>query len=167
VQLASLVDRTRHGAHFAVLHGRDVLYVIEERAPGRPPLVTDAGVRLPAHLTASGRAMLAALPPQQVRALYPDPEAFVTRNGRGPRSPSALRQILADVRRLGHALEDGEVTPGFGSVGAAVVDHTGHPVASVAVTYPNEDVSGPRRAQLAVRVVETARTLSKRISGTR
>src|SRR3546814_2716789 len=51
--LAELVDRTGQSAHLAVLHGRDVLYVIEERAPGRPPLVTDVGVRLPAHLTAS------------------------------------------------------------------------------------------------------------------
>ena len=167
VQLAALVDRTRHGAHFAVLHGRDVLYVIEERAPGRPPLVTDAGVRLPAHLTASGRAMLAALPPQQVRALFPDPDAFVSRNERGPRSPSALRLALADTRRMGYAIEDGEVTPGFGSVGAAVVDHNGHPLASVAITYPDTEVSAQRRAQLAARVVETARTLSRRISGAR
>ena len=51
-----------------------MLYVIEERAPGRPPLVTEVGVRLPAHLTASGRAILAALPTAQVRALYPDRE---------------------------------------------------------------------------------------------
>ena len=59
-------------AHLAVLHGREVLYVVEERAPGRPSLVTDVGVRLPAQLTASGRAMLAALPAAQVRALFPD-----------------------------------------------------------------------------------------------
>ena len=45
--LAELVDRTGQSAHLAVLHGRDVLYVVEERAPGRPPLVTDVGVRLP------------------------------------------------------------------------------------------------------------------------
>jgi DNA-binding IclR family transcriptional regulator len=167
VQLAALVDRTRHGAHFGVLHGRDVLYIIEERAPGRPPLVTDAGVRLPAQLTASGRSMLAALPPQQVRALFPDPAAFVLRNERGPRSPSALRQILVDVRRLGYAVEDGEITPGFGSVGAAVVDHNGHPVAGIAVTYPVEEVAPQRRVQLAARVVETARQLSRRISGAR
>ena len=51
--------QTTHNAHLAVLHGRDVLYVIEERAPGRPLLVTDVGVRLPATLTASGLAMLA------------------------------------------------------------------------------------------------------------
>ncbi len=69
--LARLVDRVGQSAHLVVLHGADVLYVIEERAPGRPPLVTDVGVRLPAHLTASGRAILASLPAAQVTALYP------------------------------------------------------------------------------------------------
>lgn len=59
--LADLVDRVGESAHLAVLHGRDVLYVLEERAPGRPPLITDVGVRLPAHLTASGRALLSGL----------------------------------------------------------------------------------------------------------
>ncbi|MDT4893681.1 MAG: hypothetical protein QOE97_2716 [Pseudonocardiales bacterium] len=165
VQLAALVDRTGHSARLGVLHGRDVLFVLEERAPGRPPLVTDAGVRLPAQLTASGRAMLAALPAQQVRALYPDPSAFVVRHQRGPRSPSALRQLLADVRRLGHAVEEAEVTPGFASVAAAVIDHTGHPVASIALTYPQEEIDERRRAELAERVIDTAAALSKRISG--
>jgi DNA-binding IclR family transcriptional regulator len=165
VPLATLVDRTRQNAHLGVLHGRDVLYLIEERAPGRAPLVTDVGVRLPAHLTASGRAMLAALPPQQVRALFPDPSAFVLRHDVGPRSPSALRQLLVDVRRNGYAVEDGEVTPGFASVAAAVLDHTGHPVAGVAMTFPNREVGQQRRVQLAERVVDTARILSRRIGG--
>ncbi|HWH94606.1 MAG TPA: helix-turn-helix domain-containing protein, partial [Baekduia sp.] len=57
--LADLVTRTTHNGHFAMLHGADVLYVIEERAADRASLVTDVGVRLPAHLTASGLAMLA------------------------------------------------------------------------------------------------------------
>src|SRR4051794_11946369 len=33
--MARLVDRTTHNGHFAVLHGREVLYLIEERAAGR------------------------------------------------------------------------------------------------------------------------------------
>jgi DNA-binding IclR family transcriptional regulator len=165
VQLATLVDRTGHAARLGVLHGRDVLFVLEERAPGRPPLVTDSGVRLPAQLTASGRSMLAVLPPQQVRALFPDPSAFVVRHDRGPRSPSALRQILVEVRRLGYASEDGEVTPGFGSVAAAVLDHAGHPIASIAVTFPQSEVAPKDRAVLAERVVDTARRLTRRIGG--
>lgn len=164
--LAELVDRTGHGAHLAVLHGRDVLYVIEERAPGRPPLVTDVGVRLPAHLTASGRAILAALPASQVRALYPDRDAFVDRHGKGPASLSALRAVLSETRQRGHATEDGEVTPGLRSVAAAVLDHNAHPVAGVAVTFPDEDAGSERTAaQVAAAVTETAARLTRRVSG--
>jgi DNA-binding IclR family transcriptional regulator len=161
--LAQLVDTVGQSAHLAVLHGRDVVYVVEERAPGRPPLVTDVGVRLPAHLTASGRAVLAALPQAQVRALYPDRSAFVDRHGLGPTSLSALRTLLSETRQRGYAVEEGEVTPGFASVAVAVLDHNGHPVAGVAVTYPSdEDLDLPAAIQATQR---TAATLTRRLGG--
>src|SRR5690349_24270819 len=165
--LARLVAATEQNGHFAVLHHRDVLYVIEERAPGRPSLVTDVGVRLPAQLTASGRAMLAALPAAQVRALFPSPEAFVTRHEAGPRTISALRRLLADVRRTGYAVEDGEVTPGFASVAVAVLDHARHPVAGVAVTFPCSASSAPPvvAPSLVNEVARTARAITARIGG--
>lgn len=165
VPLATLVDRTGHNAHLAVLHGREVIYLIEERAPGRPPLVTDVGVRLPAQLTASGRAILAGLPASHVRALFPHPSSFVLRNERGPTSLSALRQLLVVTRRRGYADEDGEVTEGFSSVGVAVIDHTGHPVAAVAVTYPSERIEADTRPAIAVQVRRIAHELSHRIGG--
>ena len=161
--LATLVDEVGQSAHLAVLHGRDVLYVLEERAPGRPPLVTDVGVRLPAHLTASGRAILAALPASQVRALYPDRSAFVDRHGIGPASPSALRSLLVETRQRGYALEDGVVTPGFASVAAVVLDHTGHPAAGVAVTFPTDDPPDLPTTIAATR--RTAERLTTRIGG--
>jgi DNA-binding IclR family transcriptional regulator len=164
--LADLVADTTHNGHFAVLHGADVLYVIEERAPGRASLVTDVGVRLPAHLTASGLAMLAALPPAQVRALFPDRAALVERSaGRGPRTPAELRRVLAETRRAGHATEDGYVTPGFASVAAPVLDHGGHPVAAVALTFPAR-ATAPR-APLADAVVAAATEVGRRIHGQR
>ncbi|MGN6253248.1 MAG: IclR family transcriptional regulator [Marmoricola sp.] len=161
--LSRLVDRLGQSAHLAVPHGRDVLYVLEERAPGRPPLVTDVGVRLPAHLTASGRALLAALPAPQVRALFPDRSAFVRRHDRGPATPSALRALLADTRQRGHAEEDGEVSPGFASVAAAVLDHNAQPVAAVAVTWPTAE--GADVAAAVREVVDTAALLGRRIRG--
>ncbi len=161
--LAGLVDRIGHSAHLAVPHGRDVLYVVEERAPGRAPLVTDVGVRLPAHLTASGRAILAALPASQVRALYPDRNAFVDRHGRGPQSLRALRAVLTETRRRGYATEDGEVTPGFASVAAAVLDHNGTPVAGIASTYEADEEIDLEGLVEAVR--DTARAVSRRIGG--
>ena len=162
--LARLVDELGHSAHLAVLHGRDVLYVIEERASGRPSLVSDVGVRLPAHLTASGRAILAALPANQVRALFPGKEAFVDRTGRGPTSLTALRSVLAETRQRGYATELDEVTPGFASVAAAVLDHNNHPVAGIAVTYP---VGDGQTARLATATIAVAATLTRRLTGSR
>jgi DNA-binding IclR family transcriptional regulator len=163
--MVRLVDATRYNAHLAVLHGRDVLYVIEERAPGRPPLVTDVGVRLPSQLTASGLAMLASLPPQQVRALFPSRDAFVQRHGGGPASLPALRAILSRVRREGFALEDGTVTPDLASVAAPVLDHGGHPVAGIAVTYPAAEISASQRQSIVEQVIRTATDLTRRVGG--
>lgn len=162
--LAALVDRSGQSAHLAVPHGRDVLYVLEERAPGRAPLVSDVGVRLPAHLTATGRAILAAMPTSQVRALYPDRSAFVDRHGRGPQSLSALRSVLSETRRRGYANEDGEVTPGFASVAAAVLDHNGTPVGGIAITYDAREAVDLRT--LVEAVSSTAHAVSRRIGGT-
>ncbi len=161
--LATLVDRIGHSAHLAVPHGRDVLYVLEERAPGRAPLVTDVGVRLPAHLTASGRTILAALPANQVRALYPDRSAFVDRHGRGPQSLRALRSVLVETRQRGYATEDGEVTPGFASVAAAVLDHNGVPLGGIATTYETRERVDLE--ELVEAVSATARLVSQRIGG--
>ncbi len=158
--VAALSDRLGESAHLAVMSGGDVLYIVEERAPRRPALVTDVGVRLPAHLTASGRAMLATLPREQVRALYPDAASFPDRTGRGPRRPAELRELLRTVRQRGYATEDSEIADGLRSVGAAVRDHTGWPVAAVAVTWAggelDEDI-------LSAAVRETAATLEARL----
>jgi DNA-binding IclR family transcriptional regulator len=163
--LHRLVDQTTQNAHLSVLHGRDVLYLIEERAVGRPLLVTDVGVRLPAVVTASGLAMLARLPARQVRALFPDRASLVQRNGRGPTSPTELRRMLVDVRARGFAVEEDSVTEGLSSVAHAVCDHTGHPIAAVAITYDAATVDDERRSWLVERAAVTADQLSRRLGG--
>lgn len=155
-----LVDTTTHNAHLAVLSGRDVLYVIEERAAGRPSLVTDVGVRLPATVTASGLAVLAALPRRQVTALYPSASVMVAD---GPTTPSALRRELVDVRARGYAVEEGSVSPELSSVAAAVLDRDGHPVAAVAITFRSEEVDKESRADLAERARATADRINSRL----
>ncbi|NYD68293.1 IclR family transcriptional regulator [Agromyces atrinae] len=159
--VASLVDRLGESGHLAVLHGRDVLYLVEERAPRRPSLITDVGVRLPAHLTATGRAMLAALPPAQLRALYPDAAAFAGDDGW---TYGRLKRLLADVRADGFAREHGEVSTGLSSVGVAALDHLGWPAAAIAVTFAN-DIDDERLAALTSSTTDAASELSRRIRG--
>ena len=170
--LAALVDKIGESAHLAVLHGRDVIYLVEERAPRRPALVTDVGVRLPSHLTASGRALLATLPLPQLRALFPDPSAFVQRTGDATAlsknlvsSYRELSRLLTEVRSQGYAAEDGDVTVGLASVAVAVRDHSGWPAAGIAVTFARSSVPPERWPELAAEVERSAVELGRRISG--
>jgi DNA-binding IclR family transcriptional regulator len=163
--LAQLVADVGHTAHLGVLHGRELVYLLKEQPPHPVTIVTDIGVRLPATLTASGRALLAGLPAAQVRALFPGPEAFVDRTGRGPRTLVQLRRLLAAERRQGYALEDSHITTGFASVATAAYDHTHRPVAAFGVTFPATAVPPEDRPVLARRTALAAGALSRRLGG--
>ncbi|WP_394213875.1 IclR family transcriptional regulator [Brachybacterium vulturis] len=166
--IEAMVDEVGESGHLAVLHGRDVLYVIEERARNRPSLVTDVGVRISAHLTASGRAILAALPPAQLRALFGTREDFSSRTAApGPEGPRALRELLAQVRRDGIAHESGEVSEEMASVAAVVRDHAGWPAAAVALTFVEAQVGPAQREGLAVAARAAADEVTRRLLGRR
>lgn len=163
--LAGLVDHVRLSGHLAVPSGSDVLYVIEERAHGAPRLVTEVDVRLPMHLTASGRAILAALPKSQVRALYPNAQAFAHRFKTDIDRYSKLRTVLEETVARGFAIERGSVTEGFSSVAVAVLDHRSWPIASIAITFRDDDITESDYAKLAGDVRVTSMMLSARMHG--
>ncbi|MEO7126856.1 MAG: IclR family transcriptional regulator [Nakamurella sp.] len=132
--LTRLAHTTGGTTHLGVLHGAETLYLARQRPARGPTLITHVGVRLPAALTATGLAILAALPAAQVRALFPGSSTFITRTARGVRTVPELRARLTSVRRRGWAVEDGEVSPDTASLAAAVFDHNGLPTAAIGVT---------------------------------
>ncbi|OLR90381.1 IclR family transcriptional regulator [Actinokineospora bangkokensis] len=164
--LARLARTTGCAAHLGVLHGAETLYLVREL----PPLahtVTDVGVRIPAHLPASGRAMLAHLPAAQVRAQFPTRQSFTGRTDRGPTSLPRLRALLTRERQRGWAVEDGYVTPGHASVAAPVRDHNGTPIAAISSTFRHECAPecGQTWPDLAHATQHAADELSTRIGG--
>lgn len=167
--ISALVDSLHISGHLCMAQGTDVIYLIEERAPHSPSLVSDVNVRLPMHLTASGRAILAALPKAQVRALYPNSAAFTSRNaGTGQTSIdrySRLRRVLDETTSRGFAVEVGAITEGFSSVAVPVFDHRHWPIAAIALTFRDEEYGAEDYAALADAIRETASVLSSRIHG--
>ncbi|MEY4312791.1 MAG: hypothetical protein RLZZ319_300, partial [Actinomycetota bacterium] len=120
---------------------------------------TDVGVRLPAHLTASGRAMLAQLPPEQIRALYPDDSALSSRGG-SPSTRRQLREVLRETRQRGFAIERGDVTAGLSSIAVPILDRVGWPLAALALTFPDSAGDG---AELVADVATAASDIARRL----
>jgi DNA-binding IclR family transcriptional regulator len=163
--LGQLVAELGQTAHLGVLHGRELVYLLKEQPPRPVTLVTDVGVRLPATLTASGRALLAELPPAQVRALFPTNESFVRRTDKGPESLTQLRRLLAEEKRQGYALEEGHITPGVSSVATAALDHAGHPAAAISITFRTDALTPADRLHLTHRLRQAATALTRRLHG--
>ena len=151
-------------AHLVVLTGAEVTYVDRLSAPRAPTTVSSIGVRLPAHLTATGRSALAAMPREQVRALYPHRDALYRRTGPGPSTLAELDELLRLARERGWAEEDGDITGGYSSVAAAVLDRNRYPIAALGVTFrtgPDEAA----RAELGATVAVAAAVLTDRLRG--
>jgi DNA-binding IclR family transcriptional regulator len=163
--LARLVARTGYPGHLGILDDTEVVYLVREDPRDPLPLLTDVGVRLPAHLTASGRCLLAARTMLPVEATYSHRRASVTRTGRGPKGLTNLRRQLVIDRRRGWSMEDGEVTDGFASIAAAARSHGRRPAASIGLTFPADRLDDAARAELAAEVVRTADALTTRLSG--
>ena len=156
-------DRAAAVAHLGVLHGRETVYLLTEATRAPVTVVAEVGVRLPASLTATGRAMLAELPAAQVRALFPGRAAFVDRTGHGPTSLTALVRLLATERAQGWSEEDGFIVDGYASVAVAAHDHSGRPIASIGLTFRSDRVDRDTRSFLAAQARRAARELSRRM----
>jgi DNA-binding IclR family transcriptional regulator len=165
--LERLVAETRLPlvAHLGVLQHGDVVYASKIAAARAPAVVTSIGVRLPAHLTATGRAMLAALPASQFDAIYSPRAELPLRTSTGPADVTKLKELLTDARQRGWAVEDGDINLDYASVAAAVLDHNGYPAASVGLTFRRTIVDDAELSRLGRAVRSAADTLTRRIRG--
>ena len=118
-QLAALVDATGESANLAMLDGDAVVYVAQVPSRHTMRMFTEVGRRVPAHCTGVGKALLATLPPAEVRAL-------VARTGLPAATPhtitdpAALARELDTVRTRGYAVDDAEQELGVRCVAVAV-----------------------------------------------
>jgi DNA-binding IclR family transcriptional regulator len=149
-------------AQVGILHGDETLYLLKELPTQSVSVVTEVGVRLPAHLTASGRALLALNSPAQLRAIYGSKD-FVDRTGAGPKNMRELNSILKTEREQGYSFEKGHVTFGYASIAAAAKNHLQIPIAALALTFRQEHASIELVQILSQLVKTSADELSKRL----
>ena len=165
--LARLVRETEKKipavAQLGILQNNDVLYLAKE-VPHHPvTIVTEVGVRLPAHLTASGKAILCQLDAKQVRAMYASESELVSRTGKGPASVKELNADLAAAKTRGFSFENGFVTEGFSSIAVAVLNHLQMPVAAIGMTFRNDAGAESQQEFLVKQLQVAAAELSKRL----
>jgi len=157
--LRALCDQSGYTVHFGVRQGDEAVYVDKLDGRGAYGMRSRIGATFPLHSTAIGKAILAALPDHEVRAV-------IGRTGLPPRTSrtiatlSSLIAHLATVRVRGWSFDDEENVARIRCVGAVVVDHRNVPVGAVSVSGLVFDMEREQVSRLAPQVVRAAREVS-------
>ncbi len=113
-------------------------------------------------VAAAGLAILAHLPDAEVERVL-----AATAGARaewGPlHTPERVRELLADVRREGFAVNPGLIVEGSWGMAAAVFDATGAPVYALSLTGIEPRFTGERRQPLGRALLTEAHRLSREL----
>jgi IclR family KDG regulon transcriptional repressor len=133
--LEDLSRETGESGHFAVRMGDSIVVIARTSGSGAFQLTDRVGVIRPAHATALGKIVLAALRPEQL-------DRYLERAELKPHTPKsivevgALRQEIEEVRRSGIAYDDGEFDTELRCVAVPVRDFTGQVVGAIGISGP-------------------------------
>jgi DNA-binding IclR family transcriptional regulator len=146
--------------HFARRDETYVLYLASRDARDAARVAARVGRRLPAHITALGQALLAALTDREVDLLLPP--ALQRSTPATITDRAALGAELDQVRRRGWAFEREQGTPGVACV-AATVDYRIPPTDAISCSLPAHLAVGAELDRVAQAVVEHTQRLATRL----
>jgi len=155
-----LNDQTREAVQLAIMQDTNLVHVLRREA--RHAVRVDAGLggnSGAAHATATGKAILAWLPPTEL-------DRIVTDKGLAAFTPHTITDIeklkeeLRLVRRNGFSIDKEEFQLGVICLGAAIRDHAGAVVGSISVSSPVFRATPDYIDQIKVHLIAAADELS-------
>lgn len=139
----------------------ELIFIV--RIPGRSGTESRSlpGGHMPVFCTTAGRSILSYLPAKEARRIIESTERLPLT----PKTITDTSEVMALVRQAaidGFSVADEEGQLGLITVGAAILDRTGYPVAAVNMAAPCRNWSiAEVRKKLGPLVVDTARKISR------
>ncbi|ABS03706.1 Transcriptional regulator IclR [Kineococcus radiotolerans SRS30216 = ATCC BAA-149] len=155
--LTRLVDVVGETANLAVLDGSHVVYVAQVPSRHNMRMFTEVGRRVSPHCTGVGKAMLAALDPEQADRVINSLD-FTAQTPHTIVTPDALRSALDGVRQQGYAIDDGEQEIGVRCL--AVAFQVGPSIAACSVSGPAARLTDETVRAAAPAVAECAQAVA-------
>ena len=156
--LQRIVRETGESAHIMIYHHAEIIYLdkIENSAPIRA--ASEPGLRAPAYAVASGQALLAYQPEDELRRVLRrlrahTPHTIVR--------PEALRAEIAAVRVDGYAINREGWRPGVSGAAAPVLVGRDNAIAALAILGPSDRLDEARLHAAGRLLAEVAADLSR------
>lgn len=164
--LSDLAEQTKMTARVAICDEGYPVFIERVDGPGSVRFHTPLGQREVPHTSAAGKAILATMGEDQVRAICAA-TGMVRRTARTITDVDSLLANLAVVRANGFAVDDEEDAEGIFCVGAAFAGHDGSCAGAVSVTGIKGDLPAWRMNELGRMVRRYANEISGSLGGRR
>lgn len=151
----------RETVDLSVMDDGDVIFTEVVESPQRVKLAAAKGQRLPAACTASGKAMLAFLAEEKLKAILDRGIQRFTQFT--PCSAADVRKDLEIVRQDGFSISEQELEEGINAVSAPIFDATGHPIASIAIAGPAYRMTRERMTAMAPDIIAACEGISREL----
>ena len=166
VEARAMASRVRDASgetvHVATLDGRHALYLIKEESRQVVRMSSAIGMRLPAHVSGVGKAMLAELPLFELRRRF-DGVSLERLTPNSLTTFAALEADLEATRVRGYAIDNQESSPEVICVAAPLLDGRGEVIAGMSISVPVSRMSAARELELSSMVVRAVADLGARL----
>jgi IclR family KDG regulon transcriptional repressor len=160
--LEGLTRATGECSHFAIRSGDKIVVLAKTVGAGMFQMADRAGVVRPAHCTAIGKVLIAALAPAQVER-YVDTHELTRFTPKTIVEREAILRELEQVRRSGLAYDDGEFDAEVRCVAVPVRDFTGQVAGALGLSGPIWRLSIQSLQERAQQVSQAALDLSREL----
>ncbi len=142
--LIQLSARTNETSHLVVMN--DATHVIfADKAVGNAMLTMDTalGLRTPAHLTGSGKAIL-AFQPEHILTQYLHSAKFESKTPHSLRNGAELLSRIEEIRAQGYAVDAEESELGLTCIALPLIDASGFALAAISISGPTTRINAHR-----------------------
>jgi len=161
--IEDLRDFAGETVHLAILSDRDVVEICT--AAGRQAVTVSRGTgrRDPAHCTATGKVLLACLPPSELEKFFAaGPLRSLT-----PRSITDRDELVAElerVREAGFAIDDEELSADLCCIGVPVRNRSGRTAAALSFAMPKARFHSRSVSEWVKMLTETSARISSALA---
>lgn len=164
--LAQLAVLTKMTSRIAICDAGYPIFIERVDGPGSAPFYSPLGQREEPHASAAGKAMLATMTEDEVRAICAE-HGLPARTGRTITDIGLLLDNLGTVRANGFAVDDGEDAEGVFCVGAAFFGYDNSCAGAVSVTGINRNLPTLEVNELGSTVCRAAGQVTQLLRGVR
>ena len=162
--LRRLNEEFEENVHLTVLDDTNVVYVHVIEGQRRVKLAAALGESLPAHATASGKAILAFLPEAELLRILGEGMRQYTSH-----TIDSVDGFIKNSRRIleqGYAVSEQEFESDITAVAAPVLDADSYPLASISIAGPAYRLHRKRILEIAPSLLSEVRLLSQEVQKT-